>query len=65
MQDGGLVVLERFIPEKTKKELQQLGHNLAADIDAHGGYQGIWRKENPRRYFGASDSRKDGCAIGY
>ena len=30
-----------------------------------GGYQGIWRKDEPRRYFGASDSRKDGCAIGY
>jgi gamma-glutamyltranspeptidase len=34
-------------------------------IDVFGGYQGIWREENPRRYFGGSDPRKDGCAIGY
>ena len=28
--------------------------------EALGGYQAIWREENPRRYFGGSDPRKDG-----
>ncbi len=33
--------------------------------DTFGGYQGIWREEEMRRYFGGSDPRKDDCATGY
>ena len=65
MVDGGSVAFERFISESVKRKLAEMGHKIVPARKAFGGYQGIWRKENPRRYFGASDARKDGCAIGY
>ena len=65
MKGGGEVFLERFIDDTTRRQLEGMGHNVMKGNDCFGGYQGIWRKEGPRRYFGASDSRKDGCAIGY
>jgi hypothetical protein len=34
-------------------------------LGSYGGYQGIWRQDDSIRYFGNSDPRKDGCAIGY
>lgn len=61
----GTVVCEPFIPEETRVELAELGHHLSKSEDTFGGYQSIWREENPRRYFGGSDPRKDGCAMGY
>ena len=42
-----------------------MGHKVRPAAGAWGGYQGIWREESPLRYFGGSDPRKDGCAIGY
>ena len=65
MVDGGFVDFERHIPEETKLRLSYMGHKIRPGAGAFGGYQGIWRKSNPRCYFGASDPRKDGCAIGY
>ena len=40
-------------------------HKILSDVGVFGGYQGVWRMSNPLRYFGGSDSRKDGCAVGY
>ncbi len=65
MKGSGEVILERFIDDTTRRQLESMGHNVLKGYDYFGGYQGIWRKEDPKRYFGASDSRKDGCAIGY
>jgi len=65
MVDGGSVGFERHITEDVKGKLASIGHRLRAGLGAFGGYQGIWRSSHPRRYFGASDPRKDGCAIGY
>jgi gamma-glutamyltranspeptidase/glutathione hydrolase len=65
MTDGGVVTCEPLIPDKTKEQLARMGHNVSRRIDTFGGYQGIWREEGPRRYFGGSDPRKDGCAMGY
>lgn len=65
MVDGGTVVFERRFPDTVKDELAQMGHKVADEIGAHGGYQGIWREGSPLRYFGASESRKDGASIGY
>lgn len=65
MVGGGSVAFERGIPDSVKLELAEMGHDIRPGVGVFGGYQGIWREENPRRYFGASDPRKDGCAIGY
>jgi len=59
------VGFERGIRDSVKTRLAEMGHKLSPDVGAFGGYQGIWRKEGPMRYFGGSDPRKDGCAIGY
>lgn len=65
MVGGGRVGLERHIAEKVRKELSDMGHDILPGVSTYGGYQGIWRESKPRRYFGGSDSRKDGCAIGH
>ncbi|HEX42808.1 MAG TPA: gamma-glutamyltransferase family protein, partial [Phycisphaerales bacterium] len=63
--DGGTVGFERGFPEDVKAQLANMGHRLRPDIGVFGGYQAIWAETNPLRYFGGSDPRKDGCAIGY
>ncbi len=61
----GRVSCEYGISEETRSQLAEMGHELRDGHGAFGGYQSIWRMENPLRYFGGSDPRKDGCAIGY
>ena len=65
MAAGGLVSFERRIDQDVKGALASMGHKLGPGVGVFGGYQGIWRRSNPLRYFGGSDPRKDGCAIGY
>jgi gamma-glutamyltranspeptidase / glutathione hydrolase len=65
MVDGGRVVLEPGLPAGTAEALATKGHTVAGDMAVNGGYQGIWREEGPLRYFGGTDPRFDGCAIGY
>ena len=65
MKGGGSIGFERHFSKDVKSKLARMGHKISPGLGTFGGYQGIWRKQNPRRYFGASDPRKDGCAIGY
>jgi gamma-glutamyltranspeptidase/glutathione hydrolase len=65
MANGGSVDCERGISQEVKAKLVSMGHKVNPRPGVFGGYQGIWRRESPRRYFGGSDPRKDGCAIGY
>ena len=65
MVNGGEGMLERFISDNVRQKLSEMGHQILPGYGSFGGYQGIWRKESPRRWFGGSDPRKDGCAIGY
>ncbi len=65
MVGGGTVRFERHIGESTKRKLAEMGHRTKKEVGVYGGYQGIWRQDNPLRYFAGSDPRKDGCAIGY
>lgn len=65
MSESGVVTYEPLIPAQTRQKLAQMGHNVSEKVDTFGGYQGIWREEEPRRYFGGSDPRKDGCASSY
>jgi gamma-glutamyltranspeptidase/glutathione hydrolase len=64
--DGGSLLFERRFPDAVKARLQEMGHRVEDRRRySHGGYQAIWRRDDPRVYFGASDPRKDGSAIGY
>jgi gamma-glutamyltranspeptidase/glutathione hydrolase len=65
MKTGGYVQLESSIPLETVRGLINRGHDVRSGIDAWGGYQAImWDKVN-HTYIGASESRKDGQAVGY
>jgi len=65
MNAGGGVSFERHIPESVVQQMEAMGHTIQGGHSDHGGYQGIWRLDDPLRWFGGSDPRKDGCAIGY
>jgi gamma-glutamyltranspeptidase/glutathione hydrolase len=65
MTDGGEVVVEPGLDPRVLEGLAARGHRVKNANETLGGYQAIWREEDPRRYFGGSDPRKDGQAIGY
>ncbi len=65
MKDGGIVYLESGISPEVVRELVRKGHRVAHTIGIFGGYQGIWIDTKRGILIGASESRKDGCAIGY
>lgn len=63
--DSGRITVEPGFSNEVKQQLINKGHRFSDRTRYFGGYQGIWRKEEPRLYIGASDPRKDGCAFGY
>ena len=65
MTSGGTVHLESGVPENVRRGLVRRGHRLAHTIGIYGGYQAIARDPKTGVYSAASESRKDGCAIGY
>ena len=65
MTDGGEVCLESGFPPATREELRAMGHRLSDTSGVFGGYQAIARDLNSGIYCGASESRKDGAAMGY
>jgi gamma-glutamyltranspeptidase/glutathione hydrolase len=66
MTDGGTVHLESGIPPEVRRELIRRGHRLVETTGtAFGGYQAVWRDPVTGVLFGATESRKDGCALGY
>ncbi len=65
MRDGGILYLESGISPEVIRELIKRGHRIGKTVGGFGGYQGIWIDVDKRVLIGASESRKDGCAIGY
>ena len=63
--DAGQLVFEEGFDDRVRQGLVDRGHRIRDGLEAHGGYQAIWRLDDPLRYFGGSDPRKDGAAIGY
>ena len=65
MLDGGEVSLESGFDYKEIRKLMEYGHKVIFSLGPYGGYQAIMYDENLGVYFGASESRKDGTAIGF
>jgi len=66
LSDGGELIMERGFPEDVVRELEERGHRISyEDLGmGFGGYQAIMC-DGEGGYLGASESRKDGCALGY
>jgi gamma-glutamyltranspeptidase/glutathione hydrolase len=65
---GMEVYLEEGISRKTASTLKERGHHIAkipSSVNQVGGGQAIYLDRNQNVLLGASDRRKDGCAIGY
>jgi gamma-glutamyltranspeptidase/glutathione hydrolase len=66
MTGGGVLSLEPGVPEIVRRELLKRGHRVQdAPAAAFGGYQAVARDPVTGVLSGASESRKDGCALGY
>ncbi len=62
---GGEILLESGFNYETVRQLMQMGHKISWGFGGYGGYQAIMWDDKKKVYYGASESRKDGEAIGY
>ena len=62
---GGVVLAEEGVPEHVVEELTRRGHAVTRTTRNGGGYQGIVIDPDSGALQGGSESRSDGCAIGY
>jgi len=66
MVGGGLLALEPGISDEIRRDLARRGHRFhEVSPLAFGGYQAVARDPETGVLSGASESRKDGCALGY
>ncbi|MBW8017642.1 MAG: gamma-glutamyltransferase [Planctomycetes bacterium] len=65
MTDGGILYLESGFSQEVIDKLKKSGHAIKKTIGGYGGYQAIMYDAVNKVYYGASESRKDGCAMGY
>jgi gamma-glutamyltranspeptidase/glutathione hydrolase len=65
MRDGGFLQLEMGVTRTVFDELVRRGHNVEITTGPFGGYQAIWRDRATGVYWGATEMRKDGTAIGF
>jgi gamma-glutamyltranspeptidase / glutathione hydrolase len=63
--DAGNMQVERGYPDSVRAELAALGHSVSIPETALGGAQAIRIHHEDGILEGASDPRKDGCALGY
>jgi gamma-glutamyltranspeptidase/glutathione hydrolase len=61
----GLVYIESGISPSVATELTKRGHRLVPGRGSYGGYQAILKDKKNGVYWGATEMRKDGEAIGY
>ena len=62
---GIWVTLESGVQWGVVAELKRCGDDIRSDLGGCGGYQAILWGASTNVYHGASESRKDGCAMGY
>jgi gamma-glutamyltranspeptidase/glutathione hydrolase len=61
----GAIEIESGISDAVCEGLGKKGHKVVRSVGEFGGYQGIYYDAEQGVYHGASDNRKDGCAMGY
>jgi gamma-glutamyltranspeptidase/glutathione hydrolase len=61
----GRLEVESGMPAYVIEALREKGHNVVVDRGGFGGYQMIKRDPETGVYWGATEMRKDGAAIGY
>jgi gamma-glutamyltranspeptidase/glutathione hydrolase len=61
----GLVQMESGITAPVRADLTKRGHQLVPGGGGFGGYQAILKDKKNGVYWGATEMRKDGVAIGY
>ena len=59
---GGALAVESGISMKAVEGLRAKGHRI---VQSPGGYQGVLMDPHSGVLYGASENRKDGCAVGY
>lgn len=64
-QGVGIVEIESGLPAAARAELIKRGHQVVPGRGGFGGYQAILRDPKTGVYWGATEMRKDGVAIGY
>ena len=65
MSDGGSTSLESGVAPDARRDLALRGHRIVDTVGIFGGYQAVQFDADRGVYIGASESRKDGCAMGY
>jgi gamma-glutamyltranspeptidase/glutathione hydrolase len=65
MKDGGVLEVESGMRPDVLEELRRRGHVVEVTKGPFGGYQAILRDPDTGIYWGASEMRKDGLALGY
>lgn len=63
--DLGKLKVERGYSAEVRAELAEMGHDVVVPDTPIGGAQAIWIDTDAGVLIGASDPRKDGCALGY
>jgi len=63
--DAGVLKIERGYAPEVRAELEAMGHRLLIPAEPLGGAQAILIDPDSGLLIGASDPRKDGCALGY
>jgi len=63
--DEGVLNVERGYTDTVRQELADMGHKVITPKAALGGAQAIRIDHDAGVLIGASDPRKDGCALGY
>ncbi|MEO1422545.1 MAG: gamma-glutamyltransferase family protein [Pseudomonadota bacterium] len=63
--DGTMLAVENGYAGAVRAELSAMGHEVGSPATAIGGAQAIWIDADRGVLIGASDPRKDGCALGY
>ena len=64
-EGSGQVLVEEGVSDETVAALRKMGHKVMRASGGFGGYQGILVDWKNGVLHGASESRKDGAAVGY